>query len=224
MADGNALWLHGEAGHGLRAAERQDVVEQHGVDAAVHQVFVRMHVIVVRDRSDAVFGLGLQQDLVGDGAAKGGDTAAGQRGEAGEARCVGIAHGQHLAEFVVGHRHRHRGATRRRVLDAAEPNFGVAASDRLVDRGKGDEDELGRAPEAPGEQCGDVDVEADQFVRPVGTRLDERGTTFGIAGPAKRLRDGGRRKARKGEGGQQPEHQANGGTRHRVATQYRRTW
>ena len=52
------LGLNREAGDRLRAALGQHVVEQHGVDATEHQILVRMHVVFVRDRGEAVVALG----------------------------------------------------------------------------------------------------------------------------------------------------------------------
>ena len=59
----------------------EDVVEQHCVDAAEQQIAVRMHVVFVRHRPDAVVALGPQQDFVGDRPAERGDRPAAQIGE-----------------------------------------------------------------------------------------------------------------------------------------------
>ena len=53
------------------------------------------------------------------------------------ARRVGVADAQHLAEFVVRNRRGERSAARRRVFDAAQADVGVAPRDRLIDRGEG---------------------------------------------------------------------------------------
>ena len=83
-------------------------------------------------------------------------------------RGVGVADAQHLAELVVRHRDRHRGAARRRVLDAAQPDLGVAARDGLIDRVERHEHELRRPAEAAREQIRDLDVEAHEHVGIVG--------------------------------------------------------
>ena len=77
--------------------------------------------------------------------------------------CVGIAHGEHFAECVVGNRRRERGSACGRVFDAAQADIGVAARDRLIDGGEGDEDESGLTVEATRDQVGDLDIEADEL-------------------------------------------------------------
>ena len=67
--------------HRPLAALGEHVVEQHGIDAAEHQIGVRMHVVVVRHGREAVLPLGAQQDLVGDRAAERADRLAAQVGE-----------------------------------------------------------------------------------------------------------------------------------------------
>jgi hypothetical protein len=63
-----------------------------------------MHVVVVRDRLDAVLALGREQQLVRRRAAERCDAMAAQTGERTKARGVRGAHREHLAELVVWHR------------------------------------------------------------------------------------------------------------------------
>ena len=133
MADGDRLRLDGEAAHGAMTALGQHVVQQHGVQPADHEIAVRMHVIVVRHHLHPVVARRAQQNVVGDRVAQCADGLAAQVGERSKARRVGVADAQHLAEFVVGQRDRHRRAPRRRVLSAAHADVGVAAGDALVD-------------------------------------------------------------------------------------------
>ena len=86
MADGDRFRLDGEPGRRTASPFRQDVVEQHGIDAAEQQIAVRMDIVVVRHRLDAVLALGAEQDLVGDGAAERADVAAAQIGERAKTR------------------------------------------------------------------------------------------------------------------------------------------
>ena len=141
MADGHAVRLDDEAGHDLTAALGQHVVEQDGIEPPEQQIAVRVHVVVVRNGGQAVVAFGAQQDLVGDRPAEGADATAGEIGKSAIPTCVGVAHGKHFAEFVVGNRRRERGSAAGRVFDAAQADVGVAARDRLIDGGEGDEDE-----------------------------------------------------------------------------------
>ena len=145
-----------------------------------------MHVVVVGHRRDAVLALGAEQDLVGDGPAERGYPAAGEVFERAESVAVGVANAQHLAELVVGDGDRHRRAAGRRVLDAAQPDLGVAARHRLVDGGVLDDHELRRPPESARDQLRDLDVEPDHRLGVARARLDERRSSFGVAGPAER--------------------------------------
>ncbi len=108
VAGRHAVRLDDEAGKDLSPAFRQDVVEQDGVEAAEHQVAVRMHVVVVRDGRQAMLAFGAQQDLVRDRAAQGTDPAASQVTERVIAGRIGIAHGEHFAERVIGNRRSER--------------------------------------------------------------------------------------------------------------------
>jgi len=49
---------------------RDDVVQEHGVDTARHEIGVGVHVVVVRHRDDAERIAGRDQDVVGDGRAE----------------------------------------------------------------------------------------------------------------------------------------------------------
>ena len=93
MADRDRLRLDGEAGHRAVTPLGQHVVQQHGVDAPEHQIAVRMHVIVVRDRAQAVVALGAQQDVVRDRAAERGDAFPTQVGERPQASGIPGSHG-----------------------------------------------------------------------------------------------------------------------------------
>ena len=81
VTHGDCLRLHGDAGHRLSPPLGQDVVEQHRVEPADQQVAVRMHVVVVRHRLEAVLALGAQQDFVRDRAAERADAAAREIGQ-----------------------------------------------------------------------------------------------------------------------------------------------
>ncbi len=134
VADGDRLWLGGESGHESMTACSQDVVQQHGVDTPENQIAVRMDVVVVRDRLQAQIALGLQQDLVRDRAAQRGHAPAAEIGERAIARGVGVADAEDFAKFVVRNGRRERGPARRRVLDAAQRDVGIAPLDRLIER------------------------------------------------------------------------------------------
>ena len=97
------------------------------------QVFVRMDVVVVRDRLDAELLLRLEQDLVRDRAAERAHLAPAQVRQLVELRAVAFPHGQRLGESVVRDRRRQRGAARGRVFDAAHADVEIAALHRLVD-------------------------------------------------------------------------------------------
>jgi hypothetical protein len=53
----------------------------------------------------------------------------------------------------------------------------------LIDGSKGNVDEPGFAPEAARDEIGDLDVEADDFVRLGGVRFDKRCAAFRVARP-----------------------------------------
>ena len=88
-----------------------------------------------------------------------------QIGERAKLSGVGRADAQHLAKLIIRKGDRVAGAPRRRVLDAAQADVGVAARDRLIDRCKGDLDEARLAAQPPRDQLGDLDVEADDARR-----------------------------------------------------------
>ena len=87
----DAVGLDGEPVDRLLAALGEHVVEQDAIDPAEHQIRVRVHVVVVGHRRDAVLALGPQQDLVGDGPAERGHPAAGEILEGAEGVAVGVA-------------------------------------------------------------------------------------------------------------------------------------
>ena len=161
MADGDGVRLNRETGQRPQPSFREHVIQQHGIDAPEHQIAVRMHIVVVRNRLDTVVPLGPQQNLVRDCSAQRADLASAQIGERAEARHVCGPHAQHFAEFVVGNRQRQRRSARQRVLDAAQADVRIAPGDGLVDRREHDLNELRRAPEAAREQASDLDVETD---------------------------------------------------------------
>ena len=185
VAHGDALGLNRKSRERAPATLGEDVVEQHGVQTADHEIAVRMHIVIVGDRLNAKVAFGAKQDFVGDRAAEGADPPAAKVGEGAETRRVGIAHAQHFAELVVGNGGRHGVAPRRRVFDPAQADLGVAALDGLIDGGKRNVDESGFAPEAARDEIGDLDVEADDFVRLGGVRFDKRRATFRVARPEK---------------------------------------
>ena len=155
------------------------VVEQDRVEPAEHEVGIRMHVIVVGDGLEAVLARGREQDVVRDGAGERADAPAGEIGQRAKAPGVRGADAQHFAKRVVRDRGRHRGPPRRRVLDAAQADVGVAAGDGLIDGSEPDEDEPRRAPEAARDALGDLHVEAGK------RRRDDRGR---LRQTARRLR------------------------------------
>jgi hypothetical protein len=196
VSDGHTLGLNGESLEGFRPPERQHVVEQHGVHAAIHQVLVRMHIVFVGDGRDAVFTLRTEKDLVGEGCAQRSHATTGEILQRVEPRGVGVAHGKHFAELVVRQRDGHGRPEYGRVLDPAQTDLRVAAADGLDDRREGDEHELRCAAQAPGEKVGDLHVESHQLVGIVGAGLHVRRTAFRIACPAERLAGGLRRRRR----------------------------
>ena len=75
------------------------------------------------------------------------------------------------------------GAPRRRVFNPAQADLGVAALDGLIDGSKGNVDEAGFAPEAARDEIGDLDVEANDFVRLGGVRFDKGRAAFRVTRP-----------------------------------------
>ena len=70
VPDRDRLGLNREAVHEATPAFGEDVVEQHRIDAAEHEVTVRMHVVLVRERPEAVIAFGAQEDVVRNRAAE----------------------------------------------------------------------------------------------------------------------------------------------------------
>ena len=64
MADRDALRLNDKSRQRAGATLGENIVEQHRIDAADHQIAVGMDVVVVGDRVDAELALGAQQYLV----------------------------------------------------------------------------------------------------------------------------------------------------------------
>ncbi len=187
MPDRDGIRLNRESFQDAIAPLGEHVVEQHRVEAADHQVAVRMHVVVVRHRVDTVIAFGTQQDVIRDRAAQRADVLVAQIRQRPEPRRIGVAYGEDFAEFVIRHGHRMRRPACRRVLDAAQADVGVTARDRLIDLPEVDVHEFRPPAEAASHQRGDFDVEADEIVRARRVGLDERRAAFGIASPAKDL-------------------------------------
>jgi hypothetical protein len=101
---------------------------------------------------------------------------------------VGRSNAENFAKLIIGNGDCIRCAPRRSVLDAAQPDLGVAARNRLVDGCEGNFDELRLAPQAAGNQFGDVDIEANNFGRIGGIGFDIRRPAFRVPTPAKYLR------------------------------------
>ena len=166
------------------AALGDDVVQQHRIDAADGQIGVRMDVVVVGDRLDAVRGLSRGEQFPGQRAAQRRHLAARQILQRAEALAVGLADGDHLAELVVRDAHRQLGALGRRIFHAAQRDVEIAALHRLIQRCEGRLDELRAASECVGNQPGDLDVEATEHRGIVRIGLDEGRPTLGVAAPA----------------------------------------
>ena len=184
VAVGDGLGLREQAGVAAQRAVGQHVVEEHGVDSADRRIRIWMHVVVVRDRHDAVFTFGGEQKLVGDRAAQRGDAAAAEIGERAEAIAIRLAHRQHFLEPIVRDAGGDSGTPARRVLDAAQADVEVAARRRLVERREGDLHELRRTTQLAGDQLGDLDVEANKLGRIGRVRFHKWRAAFGIAAPA----------------------------------------
>ena len=185
MAHRDALRLDRKSRERTTTALGENVVEQHGVQTADHEIAVWMHIVIVRDRLKTKLALGAKEDFISDRATKGADTAAAQVGQGAKARSVCVAHAQHFAKLVIGNGGGHGGAPRRRVFNPAQADLGVAPLDGLIDGSKGNVDETGFAPEAARDEIGDLDVEADKFIRLGGVRFDKRRAAFRITRPEK---------------------------------------
>jgi hypothetical protein len=129
-ASRNAWRQAGRPPHGARG---DDVVEQHRVEAALGQIRVRVHVVVVRHGQDAVFRLRLEEHLVGLRAAERSDTPSAERGQPRVALPVGCADGEDFAEFEVGNRDSEQAAAGGPILDPAHADVEITAGDRGVD-------------------------------------------------------------------------------------------
>ena len=165
------------------------MIEQHRVDAADGQVGVRVHVVVVGHRLDAVRALRRGEQLPGQRPAQRRDLASGQILQRAEALAVALAHRDHLAELVVRDAHRQLGALGRRVFDAAQRDVEVAALDRLIERGEGRLDELraaGRAPRRAAPATSTSKPRSTDGI--VGIGLDEGRAALGVTAPAEHVR------------------------------------
>ena len=196
MADGDAVGLDGESADLLQHALREDVIQQHGVDASDDEIGIRMGVVLERHRLHAVLAGGAEQDLVGDRAAERPDAAAPQIGERAVALRIRGPNAQDLAELVIRNRRGERRAVGWRVFDAVEAEIRVAPADRLDDGPEGDVDEPRRASKTARQQFGDLDLEADDAIGARRIGLDIRGAAFGVARP-----DQLRRRLRRGRNG-----------------------
>ena len=82
-------------------ARGDDVVQQHGVEAAVRQVRVRVDVVLVGDRDEAVLALRSEQHLVGLRAAQRADAPSGSDASDTNRAVSARADGQHFAELEI---------------------------------------------------------------------------------------------------------------------------
>ena len=183
MAHRDALRLDRKSRERATAALGENIVEQHGVQTTDHEIAVWMHIVIVRDRLKTKLAFGAEEDFISDRATEGADPPAPKVGEGAETRRVGVAHAQHFAKLVVGNGGGHGGAPRRRVFNPAQADLGVAPLDGLIDGSKGNVDEPGFAPEAARDEIGDLDVEADEFIRLGGVRFDKRRAAFRVTRP-----------------------------------------
>ena len=101
---------------------------------------------------------------------------------------VGGTDAQDLAELIIRKRDGITSSARRRVLDAAQPDVGVAPGDGLIDRRVGDLDEAGLAAQPLRDELGDIDVEPDDARGVGGIGFDIRRAAFGVAGPPQERR------------------------------------
>ena len=144
-----------------------------------------MHVIFVGDGDDAVVALGREQNFVRDRAAERANAPAAQVGERTKLSGVCGSDTQHLAKLIIRKGDRVAGPARGRVFDAAQPDVGVAAGNRLIDRRERDLDEAGLAAESACDELGDLDIEADDAGRVGGIGFDIRRAAFGVTGPSR---------------------------------------
>ena len=193
MAGANRAWLDGEAGHSPKGAIGQHVVQQDAVDTPEQQVAVRMHVVVVGHRPDAVGLLRVEQRLVCNRAREGRDGAPLQVGQATEPRAIRRSNGEHFLKRIVGNRHFHRATAPGRVFDATEADVEVTARDRLIELRERDLHELRGPAERARDEVGDLDVEAHHMRRVARIGFDERRAALCVAAPPQGRLRGGRR-------------------------------
>ena len=163
-----------------------DVVQQHRIDPAAHQVGVGVDVVVIRDREQAGRVTRCQQHVVGDRRAQRGDAAPTQIGQRANAIAIRRPHRQDLSKFEVGQGDGVAGATRRRILDAGEANFEIPAFDRLIDAGPLHLNETRRPappPEPARDAFGDLYIEAPHARRIGRVGFHKGGATLGISTP-----------------------------------------
>ena len=133
MTDSDGLCLGDETSIASHRAFGEDVIEQHSIDSADHQVLVRMHVVVVGDGLNAAAPFGLEENVVGHRAAESGHLAAAQIRHCAEATGIGATNGEDFAELVVRNADAERGTTARAVFNAAQADLEVTASRRLIE-------------------------------------------------------------------------------------------
>ena len=193
VADGDRLRQDDEAGAppAAQCSLRDDVIQQHRIHPALHEVSVGMDVIVVGNRDDAGRVARREEQIVGDRRAERRDAPAAQIRQTVDAARVLWPYGQHFAEFEIGDRDGVLRATRRRVLDAGEAEREIPTFDRLVDVRPLHLHEPGShrsTAESARDALGDLHVKAadPRGIRGVG--FDEGGTPFRISPPHKHAR------------------------------------
>ena len=149
-----------EARVAAHAALGEHLVEHDGVHAAEHQIAVRMDIVFVGDRDDALVGLRGREHVVGERGAERRHAAAAKIGQRAEAIAIRVANGEDFAELVVGNRDGQARAARRTVLDAAQPDVEIAACGGRVEARETDLHESRHAAKPAGEQLRDLDVES----------------------------------------------------------------
>ncbi len=183
-ADGDGIVVRVQTRRAPHGSLRKHMVEQHGIDTSDRQVRIGMHVIVVRDRHDSGGSLRLEEQVVGDRAAQGPNTASAKIGERPDAIAIAGADSQDFAELVVGHRDRHCGSPTGRVFDSAQTDVEVSTSCRLIQRREHHLDKPWRSTEFRGDELGNLHVEAFELRRILWVGFDERASALGVAAPA----------------------------------------
>ena len=188
MADGDRTRLYHQprGPQPAQGALRDDVVEEHGVDATRHQVRVGVHVVVVRHGDEADRIPGGDEDIVCHRGAERRHPPAAQPGEVGPAAPVAGPHGQHLAELEVGDGDGVAGAARRGVLHAREADSEITPLDGLIDRGPQHLHEACAPAQPARERFRYLDVEATDLGRVGGVGFDEGRAALGVAAPPER--------------------------------------